>query len=58
MRGCDSCGMLICRHCGRPVERFDVGWSHYETDAAGGRKYADKCRVEFSRQPYGLKAEP
>jgi hypothetical protein len=46
---CECCGMVICRHCGRAIERFDVGWSHYVADAEGRRSYRDRCAVAYGQ---------
>jgi len=43
MNRCLCCGMLTCRHCGQPIERFDVGYSHYLVDEAGKRSYRNRC---------------
>lgn len=57
MNSCDSCGMIVCRHCGRAIERFDVGWSHYVADPADGRRsYRNRCSVDYG-QP-ATDAEP
>lgn len=56
MKRCECCGMPTCRNCGQAIERFDVGWSHYVTDAEGRRSYRNSCVVPYG-QPAGT-AEP